>query len=75
MIADDGMLCDRGISLGCYVRPHAARVSVGGASAVIAGGEVQTIGDLSVTVGQFTVLADTGGCDGKSKTLIAGFRQ
>jgi hypothetical protein len=76
-IADDGMVCDAGraVSGTCYFRPHAARVSVGGASAVIAAGEIQSVGSFSFNIGQFSVFGDTGGCDAKSKTAIAGFRQ
>jgi hypothetical protein len=75
-VADEGKICDAGkaVSGTCYLWPHAARVSVGGASAVMTGAETQTIGWLSFTTGAFSVLGDTGGCDAKSRTLMAGFR-
>jgi len=74
-ITDVGKLCGTGGFGPCYPEPHAARISVDGDSAVLAGAQTQTIGWLSFSIGLFTVQASQGGCDGKSPTVMAGFRQ
>jgi hypothetical protein len=73
-ISDAGAFCLDGISLGCIYRPHYARVAAGGDGVTVAAGQATTVGWLSVTMGSFTELADTGNCDSKSGTVMAGFR-
>jgi hypothetical protein len=59
---------------GCQTAPHAAYVAVGGDQATLGGGQTSTIAWLSFTNASFTELDDTGGCDSKSGTIMAGFR-
>jgi hypothetical protein len=51
------------------------RVSVAtDASVLLAAGQTGAIGGFSVTNGSLNESVDSGGCDAKSTTLIAGFR-
>ena len=74
-MSDAGAVCQGTAFVGCLPRPHAVRVSIAtDASVVIGVGATAPIGGLSITDGDFTELADTGSCDAKSRTLLAGFR-
>jgi hypothetical protein len=73
-IADDGAVCATAGSPGCTGRAHAARVTVGTDSAVVNAGQNVNVGWLSFTNSGFLENADTGACDSKSTTVMAGFR-
>ena len=71
-IADEGAICEAP-ALGCGVRLHAARVTIGGSSAVISPGQSKIVGAFFVAA-FFLEMVDTGFCDSKSGTRVAGFR-
>jgi hypothetical protein len=74
-VLDEGAYCQSFVSFGCLPRPHAARVSMAtDASIVLYPGQTKAIGGLSITNGNFTENVDTGSCDAKSRTAIAGFK-
>jgi len=73
-VTDAGAFCQGSINASCIPRVHAAHVTVAGQSADVKEGETASVGGFSFTVAVFTELADTGACDAKSKTAMAGFR-
>jgi len=74
-VSDDGAVCQRGGYSYCIGRSHRARVTMGGDSATLAGGETSTIGWLTFTVGFFNEEIDESSfCDDKSSTRMAAFR-
>jgi hypothetical protein len=73
-VTDVGALCQVETAFGCVPRPHAVKVVTGTESATIAPGASTRIGGLSFTNGGFLELKDTGNCDSKGQTLMAGFR-
>jgi hypothetical protein len=74
-VTDTGAVCQVPASSGCITRPHTALIERGANPSLrLASGQTGRLGDLQVTVGQFTELADTGNCDAKSPTVLAGFR-
>jgi hypothetical protein len=72
-LTDAGARCEMPPSFGCINRPHAVHVTVGTASADVSGGTT-TIGWLSFTNGGVLERKDTGNCDSKGGTTVAGFR-
>jgi hypothetical protein len=73
-VSDAGASCES-TSTACGQRSHALRVSVAtDASVLLAAGQTGAIGGFSVTNGSLNESVDSGGCDAKSTTLIAGFR-
>ena len=74
-IADGGAVCGGPKDVtGCIPETHALVVTVDGSSATVMPGHASTIGWLSFAPGNTTVLADSGYCDAKSVTGMAGFR-
>ena len=77
-VSDEGAFCMYGATSapGCISRPHTARVAASGSdtSIVLGPGQTAPIGGLSITLGQLTENFDTGACDVKSSTVMAGFR-
>jgi hypothetical protein len=71
-LSDDGPTCHADSS--CSYRSHAVRVTVGGDSAIVAGGQTARIGWLSFTSGHVVRYVNTGGCDQPSDTAMAGHR-
>ena len=74
-VTDDGAICERAPQIGtCFVRPHAARVTIGTDSASVGSGGTTRIGWLSFTSAEDSEVRDGGGCDSKAHSLMAGFR-
>ena len=71
-VTDAGALCETN-TFSCLERPHAAHVAIGADSADLSWGTTQ-IGWLSFTNASFLQEKDTGFCDTKGNTLMAGFR-
>jgi len=72
-LTDGGVRCEMPPSFGCINRPHAVHVTVGTADGDDPGGTAQ-FGWLSFTNGGFLEKKDTGNCDSKGGTTVAGFR-
>jgi hypothetical protein len=73
-IEDGGAFCGSAATTGCIPEAHALIVMVDGSRATVMPNHATTIGWLSFTAGNTTALVDTGFCDAKSGTGMAGFR-
>jgi len=74
-VSDAGILCQRSnVADNCIVRPRAARVMIGTDIGTVADGQTRQVGGFSFSIGRFVQFVDTGFCDSKSETVMAGFR-
>jgi hypothetical protein len=75
-IRDQSAFCQDPPLAGCIRRPHFMNVTVSNnpEGRYLRPGEGVDVHGYSFTAGRFTELADTGNCDSKSQTTIAGFK-
>jgi hypothetical protein len=75
-VSDGGALCETPVAgyNQCDIVYHRAHITSDGQSADVPLGQTAQIGDLTVSVWDFTEFGDTGSCDGESRTIMAGYR-
>jgi len=72
-VTDAGARCEGPTTVGCINRPHTVHVTVGTDGADVASGTA-AVGWLSFTNAAYMELHDTGNCDSKDYSQMAGFR-
>lgn len=75
-VVDGGALCETPVAgyNQCDIVYHRAHITSDGQSADVPLGQTAQIGDLTVSVWDFTEYGDTGSCDGESRTTMTGYR-